>query len=88
MKIVYIVPVPMDEKEDKRRECLLNNWAFPNTTVEVQILHDGPTTMESMYEKYLSIPGTAKLMVEVEKKGADGAIIGCAGDPGLDAFRD
>lgn len=88
MKIVYIVPGPMNDEEAKRREGLLKTWAFPTTKVEVRTVTKGPASIESMYEEYLSIPETAKLMVEAEGEGVDGAILGCAGDPGLDAYRE
>lgn len=88
MKVVYIVPGPMPEKEAKRREGLLKEWAFPTTEVEVRTVNQGPASIESMYEEYLSIPETAKLMVEAEKEGVQGAVLGCAGDPGLDAYRE
>lgn len=88
MRIVYVVPGPMDEKEAKRREGLLNDWAFSSTKVEVRTVPTGPASIESMYEEFLSIPETARLMVDAEVEGVDGAILGCAGDPGLDAFRE
>lgn len=88
MKIVYIVPGTMQKKEAKRREGLLKEWAFPTTEVEIRTVSQGPASIESMYEEYLSIPETAKLMVEAEQDGVDGAILGCAGDPGLDAYRE
>lgn len=88
MKIVYIVPGPMAEKEAKRREDLLKEWAFPSTEVEVRCVSGGPASIESMYEEYLSIPETAKLMVEAEQEGVNGVVLGCAGDPGLDAYKE
>ncbi|WP_019415811.1 aspartate/glutamate racemase family protein [Paenisporosarcina sp. TG20] len=88
MKIVYVVPGPMDNKEAKRRENLLKEWVFPSTEVEVRTVTTGPASIESMYEEYLSIPETAKLMVEAEREGVAGAVLGCAGDPGLDAYRE
>jgi len=88
MKILYIVPGTMPELEAKRREGLLKEWAFPSTDVEIRTVPRGPASIESMYEEYLSIPETAKLMVQAEKEGVDGAILGCAGDPGLDAYRE
>ena len=78
----------MPEKEAKRREGLLKEWAFPNTDVEVRCVKTGPASIESMYEEYLSIPETAKLIVEAETEGIDGVVLGCAGDPGLDAYRE
>lgn len=88
LKIVYIVPGPMPEEEAKRRENLLKEWSFPTTEVEIRTVSQGPASIESMYEEFLSIPETAKLMVQAESEGIDGAILGCAGDPGLDAYRE
>src|SRR5690625_6536411 len=88
MKIVYIVPGPMPVDEQKRREGLLQEWAFPSTEVEIRCVDKGPASIESMYEEYLSIPETARLMYEAEQEGVDGAVLGCAGDPGLSAYRE
>lgn len=88
MKIVYVVPGPIDDEEVKRRGELLKNWAFLGTDVEIVNVNEGPASIESMYEEYLSIPATAKVMFELERKGYDAAILGCAGDPGLDAMRE
>jgi allantoin racemase len=41
-----------------------------------------------MYEEYLSIPATMKLIYQLEQEGYNAAILGCAGDPGLDAARE
>ena len=88
MKIVYVVPGLMDEAEINIRGGLLREWAFPGTEVDIVGATEGPASVESMYEEYLSIPATAKLIYEMEKKGYDAAILGCAGDPGLDAMRE
>lgn len=88
MKIVYVVPGPMDDNELKRRGSLLKEWATSGSQVDIVNVLEGPASIESMYEEYLSIPATAKLIFEMEKKGYDAAILGCAGDPGLDAMRE
>ena len=88
MRIVYVVPGIMDENEVKRRGQLLKNWAFLGTEVDIVAAKEGPASIESMYEEYLSIPAAAKLIYEKEKEGYDAAILGCAGDPGLDAMRE
>jgi allantoin racemase len=88
MKIVYVVPGPMDEQEVQRRGDLLQQWAAPGVVTEIASVTSGPASIESMYEEYLSIPETAKLIFHYEKKGYDAAILGCAGDPGLDAYRE
>jgi len=94
MKIIYIIPSPMDENkiknenEIKRRGALLKKWASSNTEVDIIAASEGPSSIESKYEEYLSIPATMKLVMEMENKGYDAAILGCAGDPGLDAMRE
>ena len=88
MRIVYVVPGLMDPNEVARRGNLLQEWAFEGTKADIVCVPEGPASIESMYEEYLSIPATAKLMVDLEKKGYDAAILGCAGDPGLDAMRE
>ncbi len=88
MKIAYVVPGIMDKEEMQRREKMLKNWAFSDVKVIVTGVSEGPASVESMYEEYLSIPVTAKKIYQLEKKGYDAAILGCAGDPGLDGMRE
>ncbi|WP_147450729.1 aspartate/glutamate racemase family protein [Rhodophyticola porphyridii] len=93
MKIAYVVPGPMSKgpmgrTEMQRREALMNGWAFDGTEVSVIDVPSGPASIESAYEEMLAIPPTLDLIMECEKKGFDAAIIGCFGDPGLEAARE
>lgn len=88
MKIVYVVPGIMNSEEATRRSNLLKDWAFKGTQVSLTCVTEGPASIESMYEEYLSIPATAKEIFRLEQEGFDAAILGCAGDPGLDAMRE
>lgn len=88
MKIAYVIPGTMEEQEAKRREGLLRSWAAPDVVVDVRTVTEGPASIESMYEEFLSIPATAQEMFRLEQEGYDAAILGCAGDPGLDAMRE
>jgi len=88
MRIVYVVPGPMNPTEVKRRGGLLQEWASPGTDVDIISVTEGPASIESMYEEYLSIPATMKTIFRMEQEGYDAAILGCAGDPGLDAARE
>jgi allantoin racemase len=88
MKIIYVVPGPMDLSETARRGELLKKWASPGTQVDITRVEEGPASIESAYEEYLSIPATAKLIFQLEKQGYHAAILGCAGDPGLEAMRE
>jgi allantoin racemase len=93
MKIAYVVPGPMSKgpmgmAEVKRRERLLNDWAFAGTEVRVLDVPTGPASIESAYEEMLAIPATLDLIMQCERDGYDAAIIGCFGDPGLEAARE
>lgn len=93
MRIMYVVPGPMGKTplgaaELERRGARLREFAFPGTEVDIIDLPVGPASIESAYEEYLSIPATVARIVELEAAGYDAAIIGCFGDPGLDAARE
>ena len=93
MQIAYVVPGPMSKgpmgsAEVQRRERLLNQWAFDGTRVSVVDVETGPTSIESAYEEMLAIPATLDLIRDCERRGFDAAIIGCFGDPGLEAARE
>ena len=93
MKIVYVLPGPISRTESgqvelNRRLEVLRSYASPNTQVDIIDVDQGPASIESLYEEYLAIPNTVDLMVQLEKKGYDAAILGCYGDPGLDAIRE
>lgn len=93
MKILYLVPGPMGrtpegKAEVRRRGDLLKRYAAPGTDAGIDDVPEGPASIESMYEEYLSIPATARRAVELEHEGWDALILGCYGDPGLDALRE
>jgi len=93
LKIVYVIPGPLSRTEKGRSEMarrldVLRSYAAPGTFVDIADIKEGPASIESLYEEYLSVPNTVGLMVEMEKQGFDAAILGCYGDPGLDAVRE
>jgi allantoin racemase len=93
MKICYLVPGPMGRGPEGRAELarrgnLLKEYAGPGTDVGIEDVAEGPASIESMYEEYLSIPATARRAVELEQQGWEALILGCYGDPGLDALRE
>ena len=59
--------------------------AGPGTTVEAVTSATGPASIESHYDEALAVPG---LLAAVAEGGADGYVIACFGDPGLDACRE
>ena len=93
MRIVYLVPGPMGRSPEgqlelQRRGNLLKEYAAAGTEVDIIDVPEGPASIESMYEEYLSIPATVRKAVELEEEGYDAIILGCYGDPGLDALRE
>ena len=89
MKIGYLLPgtlISLDEV--KRREAVLNKWAYPGTEIDFITFDEGPSTIESRYEETISIPLLAKKTVQLESEGYDAVIIGCAEDPGLEVLRE
>jgi allantoin racemase len=67
---------------------VLQRAAFPGTEVEVVDVPEGPLSIESAYEEYLAVPATLEALRGLEGQGVDGAIVGCFGDPGVDAARE
>jgi allantoin racemase len=93
MRIIYVVPAPMGRTPEgaaelARRGTVLREYAARGTEIDIVDVHQGPASIESMYEEYISIPATAERILEAEEQGYDAAIVGCFGDPGLDAFRE
>lgn len=93
MKVQYLVPGPMSkgpmgQAEVTRREGLLQSWSFPGTEVSVVDVPDGPASIESSYEELLAVPATLEGIRQAEADGLDAVIIGCFGDPGLEAARE
>ncbi|WP_433046604.1 aspartate/glutamate racemase family protein [Dactylosporangium sp. CS-033363] len=62
--------------------------AGPGVLVEAVTSAMGPASIESHYDEALSVPGLLAAVAEGEAEGADGYVIACFGDPGLDAARE
>ena len=93
MKLIYLVSGPMGrtsegQAELGRRREYLQRHAGGGIHVDITDIPAGPGSIESMYEEYLSIPETAKKAYQLQDEGWDGILLGCYGDPGLDALRE
>jgi len=93
VKILYIVPGSLSQselgaEELERRKKILQLHAQKETIVDITDIESGPRSIESSYEEYLSVPGTVERAIQAEKEGYDGLILGCFGDPGLNALRE
>jgi allantoin racemase len=92
VRVLYLVPGPLSrargpEELDRRRD-LLQGWAAPGTAVGIAENPDGPSSIESSYEEYVSVPGSFEVATQAEADGYDAIVLGCFGDPGLDGFRE
>jgi len=93
MRILYLIPGWMSRtdagrQEMTRRAQFLQQSAHPEASVDVWDVQGGPSSIESMYEEYLSVPGALARIQEAASGGFDGVILGCFGDPGVDAARE
>ena len=80
MRLCYMGPPGRQEK--------LQAFLSPGVELETRSDYGGPESIESMWEEYLSVPGTMDLAVRLEREGFDAIIPGCFGDPGLDGMRE
>lgn len=62
--------------------------AGPGTQVVAVHPDMGPASIESHYDEALAVPGLLTQIRAGEAAGADGHVIACFGDPGLDAARE
>jgi allantoin racemase len=93
VKILYLVPGAMTRtnlgtEELERRKQILQSRAQEGSIVDIADTDQGPRSIESAYEEYLSVPAAAEKAIQAEKQGFDGIILGCFGDPGLEALRE
>jgi allantoin racemase len=60
------------------------------TTAEVIAVNPamGPASIESHYDEALAVPGLLTEIERGERDGAQGTVVACFGDPGLDAARE
>src|SRR3954452_1123858 len=91
-RILYLVPGPLSRsrgaEELERRRSHLQDWAAPGVEVGIAENADGPPSIESAYEEYISVPGSFEVATKAQDDGYDALILGCFGDPGLDGFRE
>ena len=92
MKLLYLIPGRVgpgfNQNEVERRELLLQKIALPGTEIHAAVSGEGPLSIESACDEANSIPSMIKAAVKAEQGGYDGIIVGCAGDPGVDALKE
>jgi allantoin racemase len=61
--------------------------AAPETIVDTIAAGMGPESIEGFYDEVFAAPAVVEAIVAGEQQGADGAVIACFDDTGLDAAR-
>jgi len=88
-RLLYLIPVTgFDAEEIGRRQGILNSFASEGTIVDVASVEGGPESVESFYDEYMAVPGTLKVVKKAAGEKYDAIIIGCYGDPGIQAARE
>lgn len=85
MRILVVNPNTTASMTDSIGAC-----AARVTTAEVVAVNPamGPASIESHYDEALAVPGLLTEIERGERDGAQGTVIACFGDPGLDAARE
>lgn len=91
-RIVYQLVGPLHlsagPAEVARRQQFLRDHAAPGMEVDVWSLTEGRAAIESDTDAVLAAPRILDGIVRAEAEGADAAILGCFGDPAIDAARE
>jgi len=87
MKLLYIDPVG-PEYFTEELKSYLHQIRDTNVEIDITPLTRGPATLEFRYYESLVIPDIIHKVIEAERTGYDGVIIGCFYDPGLYAARE
>ncbi len=61
--------------------------AAPETSIDAVTAAMGPDSIEGYYDEAFAVPGVIQAMVAGENAGADGGVIACFDDTGLDPAR-
>ncbi len=85
--IAVINPNTTAAMTDKMAECS-RSVVDPSTEILAITNATGPASIESHYDEALAVPGLLTEIAAAQAAGADGFVIGCFGDPGLDAARE
>lgn len=62
--------------------------AAPDVVIEAVTPTMGPASIEGHYDEALAVPGVLTEVARGVEEGADGFVLACFGDPGMDAARE
>lgn len=87
MKILVVNP-NTNPKNTKVIEDAIKPYIPKEFQVDVVNPEKGPIGLESYYHNYLAAVEVHKVIVDAEKKGYNGVVIACYGDPGIEAAKE
>ncbi|MBM3789021.1 MAG: hypothetical protein FJW35_01585 [Acidobacteria bacterium] len=79
MRICYLGP--------SERRAMLQEYASPGMAIEARQA-GSRAAPESVYDEYMEIPAHLEAVRQAQSDGHDAVIVGCFGDPGIDAARE
>lgn len=89
MKILYIVPgIGLSTSELERRKRILNEFTSDGFNIDIRSTTVGPEAIESYCDEFLCVPDTLRVAIEAERNQYSAIILGCFGDPGIEALRE
>lgn len=87
MKILVVNP-NTNPKNTKVIEDAIKPYIPKEFQLDVVNPEKGPIGLESYYHNYLAAVEVHKVIVDAEKKGYNGVVIACYGDPGIEAAKE
>ena len=92
MRLIYLSPTDMSisaaaaEEKEKRRAFLQR---LVPAGVEIRIVDNpgGPLSIQTMRDEFCGVPGMLHAIEQLNGQ-ADGVLVGCFGEPGLEAVRE
>lgn len=89
VRIRVVMPLTgLSEATVASRKETLQRLKGPQTEVEIVVIREGPSSIESAYDEAYAARETLREVVRAEQEGADAAIIWCAGDANLVPARE
>jgi allantoin racemase len=86
VRVLVVNPNTTASMTDKIRAAA-RSAAAPDTSIDAVTAAMGPDSIEGYYDEAFAVPGVIQAMVAGENAGADGGVIACFDDTGLDPAR-
>lgn len=85
---ILVVNPNTNPKNTKVIEDAIKPYIPKEFQLDVVNPEKGPIGLESYYHNYLAAVEVHKVIVDAEKKGYNGVVIACYGDPGIEAAKE